>query len=191
MGATATWDMRSWDNGRRKEASIVVMLAALVLVVSGLVLEYALGSTALVLNVLVGLLVVLLLVEAAIHLAKPKAAGAAAAHAAPAGGATTVPAAEGAHLTLKCGQCATVFDVPDTGERPLYHTCPGCGAQGVLNAPHAATEAAPAARAPARAPLRRLKLRCAACQTIFVVEDFGERPLRHACPGCGRKGELK
>lgn len=188
MGATATWDMRTWDNGRRREVSIVVMLAALVLVVSGLVLEYVLGSTTLVLNVLVGILVLLLVVEAAVHLAKPKAQANAYADAAPA--AAPPPAASDVlHLTLKCGQCATVFDVPDTGERPLYHTCPGCGAQGVLNSSGGGVSAtaAPAART----PLRKLKLRCAACQTVFVIEDFGDRPLRHACPGCGRKGELK
>lgn len=189
MSATATWDMRTWDNGRRKEVSIVVMLAAVVLVVSGLVLEFVLGTGQTVLNVLVGILVLLLLVEAAVHLAKPKASAADAGAAAPSPGAAGPVTSEAAHITLKCGQCATVFDVPDTGERPLYHTCPGCGAQGVLGAPAATTEAAPAA--PARTPIRKLKLRCAACQTVFVIEDFGERPLRHACPGCGRKGELK
>ena len=189
MASTATWDVRAWDTTRRKEVSIVVMLAALVVVVSAVVLEFMLGTSDLVLNVLAGVLVLLLVVEAAVHLTAPKAT-AAQAEAAPMSG-TPAPAADVAQLTLKCGQCATVFDVPDTGERPLYHTCPGCGAQGVLNAPEEAPAEAAADAAPARTPLRKLKLRCAACQTVFVVEDFGERPLRHACPGCGRKGELK
>ncbi|MHB8605094.1 MAG: hypothetical protein ACYDCK_07525 [Thermoplasmatota archaeon] len=46
--------------------------------------------------------------------------------------ATPPPATPAGVLTLKCGECGTIFDVNDTGERPLYHTCPGCGTEGVL-----------------------------------------------------------
>lgn len=35
-------------------------------------------------------------------------------------------------LTLRCGACATVFEVADTGERPLVCPCPTCGVEGVL-----------------------------------------------------------
>jgi len=36
-------------------------------------------------------------------------------------------------LTLRCGDCGTIFDVADTGVRPLLHSCPGCGAEGALD----------------------------------------------------------
>ena len=37
-------------------------------------------------------------------------------------------------LHLRCGECGTTFDVPDTGQRPLTHVCPGCGRNGTLSA---------------------------------------------------------
>ena len=37
-------------------------------------------------------------------------------------------------LHLRCGTCGTTFDVPDTGQRPLVHVCPGCGHKGLLSA---------------------------------------------------------
>lgn len=37
-------------------------------------------------------------------------------------------------VTLRCADCGTVFDLEDPGFRPLYHVCPGCGSQGVLEA---------------------------------------------------------
>jgi predicted RNA-binding Zn-ribbon protein involved in translation (DUF1610 family) len=37
-------------------------------------------------------------------------------------------------LHLRCESCGTTFDVPDTGERPLVHVCPGCGRKGILSA---------------------------------------------------------
>lgn len=36
-----------------------------------------------------------------------------------------------------------------------------------------------------------ISLKCPACATKFSVDDTGERPLRAACPGCGRSGRLK
>lgn len=113
-------------------------------------------------------------------------------------------------ITLRCGDCGTVFDIEDTGARPLYHSCPGCGAEGVLK--DAAATAAPApspAPVPPPAPTqtalerppvvspsttpapRRLKLRCGGCKEVFVIEDSGERPLRRPCPYCGRMGEIR
>ncbi len=47
-----------------------------------------------------------------------------------------------------------------------------------------------AAAAPAPEPPKRVKLRCSGCGTVFALEDTGERPLRHRCPGCGKKGKL-
>lgn len=119
------------------------------------------------------------------------------------------PAATSHKLTLRCGDCGTVFDVADDGTRPLYHTCPGCGAEGVLREPtppvapapepepaQPSREDLPLAAAPAAAPSplnapRRLKLRCGGCKEIFVIEDTGERPLRRPCPHCSRMGEIR
>lgn len=182
--------IRAWEPVHRREASMVVLAITVVLVVSGLVLWFMLEDATLLLWVFLALLGVLLLAEGAIHALGPKAARAV--EGPDAGGAAA--AEPSATISLKCGQCGTVFDLADPGTRPLYHTCPGCGAEGVLGAT-AAPEAAPVAPAApvaeARKPLRKLKLRCGACQTVFVVEDFGERPLRHSCPGCGRAGELR
>ncbi len=49
-------------------------------------------------------------------------------------------------LTFTCDVCSTVYDVEDTGERPLEHDCPGCGTMGVLGedeAPDLLVETAP------------------------------------------------
>ncbi|MCA1814454.1 MAG: zinc ribbon domain-containing protein [Halobacteriales archaeon] len=87
-----------------------------------------------------------------------------------------------AQLTLKCSSCGTVFDVMDTGERPLRHTCPGCGVQGELSE-------ADLGPAPAVGPT--ITLKCSSCGTVFDVTDTGARPLQHVCPGCGSEGVLR
>lgn len=33
-------------------------------------------------------------------------------------------------IALRCPRCTNVFNLQDTGERPLRHTCPHCGATG-------------------------------------------------------------
>jgi predicted nucleic acid-binding Zn-ribbon protein len=117
--------------------------------------------------------------------------------------ALEAPRAAAETITLKCGNCGTIFDVTDTGERPLRHVCPGCGSEGVLReedlgpAPAAKPKAAP--RAPARGPaaarptktVKTLKLRCKNCGTVFTPRDTGERPLYHECPGCKATGVLR
>ena len=35
-------------------------------------------------------------------------------------------------LKLRCGSCKSVFQVQDTGERPLRHRCPSCGKLGEI-----------------------------------------------------------
>ena len=42
-----------------------------------------------------------------------------------------------------------------------------------------------------RPPGEELLLRCTACSEVFTVIDTGVRPLRHACPRCGKIGVLK
>lgn len=106
------------------------------------------------------------------------------------------PEAPAEAITLKCGHCGTVFDVTDTGERPLRHTCPGCGSEGVLREEDLGPAPAPAprARGGARAAtktVKTLKLRCKNCSTVFTLRDTGERPLYHECPGCKATGVLR
>ncbi len=38
---------------------------------------------------------------------------------------------------------------------------------------------------------KEILLRCSACRETFTLLDTGERPLRHACPHCGRSGVLR
>jgi DNA-directed RNA polymerase subunit RPC12/RpoP len=187
-------------------------LAALVLV-GALVAYYAfaVASDALYWTLL-GLVVLVLLVEAVLHLlpAGARSARAAVGPGADAGfaptydGSAPAPRPAPRTLTLRCGDCGTVFDLTDTGERPLYHACPGCGAEGVMRdpAPAPAQDEPPEAYAPpaerlasqqAAAPLavKRMKLRCGGCKEVFSIEDTGERPLRRPCPYCARMGEVK
>lgn len=217
MGVEMPANLRRWESEQRRVGSLLVLGVAALALVAALVAYYALGvsSDALYWSLL-ALVVVVLLFEAVLHLLPARA------HAAhPAAG----PALEGGRvptyaqddapeaprapstrtLTLRCGDCGTVFDLTDTGERPLYHACPGCGAEGVMRdpvpepAPAAAPEAyappaeraAQQAHAPAPATVKRMKLRCGGCKEVFSIEDTGERPLRRPCPYCARVGEVK
>lgn len=197
-------DIRTWEAPQRREASLYALAAAVVLMVSAYALKLLLEEeSAIWLTVFAVVLLLILVFMVALHLLAPRApALEAAPDAAPMAGPDSTPYAEPRIVRLKCGNCQTEFDLTDPGTRPLYHTCPGCGAEGVLRgaarpeqaaedlaaATPAATTAAP--EAPAQ-PIRRLKLRCGGCQTVFVVEDFGQRPIRHSCPGCGKQGELR
>lgn len=94
-------------------------------------------------------------------------------------------------LTLRCSSCGTVFDVQDTGERPLRHVCPGCGAEGQLTEQDIGPGSVPSETAAMAPPAEPITLKCGSCGTVFDVQDTGERPLRHVCPGCGAEGELR
>jgi hypothetical protein len=73
---------------------------------------------------------------------RPRAAGSApavpqaAAPAAPAGPAfapTTIPVKHaGRKKLLRCPKCQVIFEVQDTGERPLAIKCTACGATGAI-----------------------------------------------------------
>lgn len=212
MGVEMDGDVRAWGNDQRRVGSLLALLAAVVLLVAAVAVYFLMGTDgAVVFWVLVALVALALLFEVLLMVLRPPAAEAAGAAwtpepqqaAPPAQGETQwAPPAAGPEpapairtLTLRCSDCGTVFDVADTGERPLRHVCPGCGAEGTLRdemlAPAAAPEpvAAPAA-APAPA-VRRLKLRCGGCKEVFTIEDTGERPLRRPCPYCGRTGEVR
>lgn len=212
MGVEMTPKVRAWDNDQRRVGSLVVLGLAAVIVVAALVTWFLAGNVAWLYWTLVVLLVVLLVAEGAMFVLKPAAAAAPEAHGEPhvaygPSGPAAEPQPAGAKmLTLRCGDCSTVFEVTDTGERPLHHVCPGCGAEGILKgesapppmAPVVAPEPAPApadAATPTPAPAaptpRRLKLRCGGCKEVFTIEDTGERPLRRACPHCSRMGEIR
>jgi predicted nucleic acid-binding Zn-ribbon protein len=203
---------------QRRSASLASTIAGAALIGFG-VLVMALGGGQLAMWVIVALLALLLVFQALVVVTGLKqqslSAGAGAgawesAYAPP----SQAPTPVGPSLTLKCSSCGTVFDVTDTGERPLRHACPGCGAKGELTAedlgpsegalappslgePEGPVAEAPKPRAkpkgvkPGAKTVRTLKLRCKNCSTVFTLRDTGERPLYHECPGCKATGVLK
>lgn len=204
-------NVTQWEPAQRRTSSLVVLGIAIAAIAGALSMWLLLDDApGWIYWALVGLLVLVLAFQAVLLFAKPtQRAAPAVAEAAP----EPAPAVEAAApapqaLTLRCGDCGTVFDVTDTGERPLYHACPGCGAEGALRAPEA--EAAPSPYAPPYAPpqpepappaapvaaaapaagVRKLKLRCGGCKEVFSIEDTGERPLKRGCPHCGRMGVI-
>lgn len=219
----------TWNDDQRRLSSYVVLGAAAAMALVAVAMWWFLEATpAWVYWALVVLLALVLAFMAALLFAPVRAAAPAAqpaaepAYAAPAAAAPAAeayapaaPAFEPRVLTLRCGDCGTIFEVTDTGERPLYHTCPGCGAEGALRdepavsapagaeaaaaepmyapepayAPTPAVEAEPAA--PVAPPVKKMKLRCGGCKEVFSIEDTGERPLRRPCPYCARVGEVK
>lgn len=211
-GHPFTTSIGTWQPPERRFGSLLVLGSVATLVVIGLVL-WALSMSELALWLVVLLVLLLLALEVAIVFMAPSNASATTQAPAPASGEVhphqgpaypgsppwtpTPTETEGAPrpeiITLKCGDCGTVFDVEDFGVRPLRHTCPGCGAEGVLRG-ESRGPVAPSvpASAPAHAiPAKRLKLRCGGCGQVFVLEDPGTRPLRGNCPNCGRLGEIK
>lgn len=203
-----------WNDDERRIGSYAVLGATVAVVLGALAAWwFASGTPAWVYWALVGLLALVLLFMLALLFATPRASAVAAPGStpmpeAPAPEATpfappAAPAYEPRVLTLRCGDCGTIFDVTDTGERPLYHTCPGCGAEGALRdpveappaeaTPEPAAPIAPApapAEAPPQSAIKKIKLRCGGCKEVFSIEDSGERPLRRACPHCGRVGQI-
>lgn len=201
-------NVMTWETEQRRVGTYAALGVAAVLAIVGVALWWFVPAAgAWVYWTFVGLLVLVLAFQAALLFLNPRAA--AEAEAAPQAEAEAIapleaPAAPQT-LTLRCGDCATVFDVTDTGARPLLHTCPGCGAEGALHAPEAAEPspyappadalppsayAAPAVEAPAPVAVKKLKLRCGGCKEVFVIEDSGERPLKRPCPHCGRTGVI-
>lgn len=220
MGAEMTGNVRTWGGAQRRVGSILAITASIVILLAGVIAYVIAGDIPWLYWTLAGILalilvfvIVLLFVNAEADDEQNEALTASRA-AAPAGEypeeapeLDSRPPPSGPKLTLRCGDCGTVFDIPDDGTRPLYHSCPGCGAEGVLRentpAPPTPTPAPaapidtgnlPAAPAAAPSPLnapRRLKLRCGGCKEVFVIEDTGERPLRRPCPHCSRMGEIR
>lgn len=213
-------NMMAWEPEQRRVGSFVSLGLAVALVLGGLAVWWFVAAPAAwIYWALVGALALVLVFMLVLLFAQPRARAAAAeatpapaTEAAPVVAPLQAPAAfEPRVLTLRCGDCGTIFDVNDTGERPLYHTCPGCAAEGALRDPVEAAPAAPAepeavpppsmAYAPPAEPtsaspaapaaaVKKLKLRCGGCKEVFSIEDTGERPLKRACPHCGRIGKI-
>lgn len=226
-------DVRRWDPETRRNASLIVLaLGGLFLVGALLFFGIAAASSGWFLWITIAVLVILLLVQLAIVAtgiateeqsgpewlrAEPAAAGAATAET---GGAEPEPEPEGPdvgyapdQIDLRCPECAEMFTVDDTGERPLHTECPHCGAEGHVDLDEPAgdthdherdhehdDESEPVGigglpeedEEPAEeAGGEPIALQCPACDTQFEVEDTGERPLEATCPGCGRGGTLK
>lgn len=192
MNLMAT-DLRHWEPSQRRRVSLTILVGTIaVLGVAVVISLLAPDGAQLVLLALTLAVIVLLVVELLVFatgLSEPAPGNISGTESIP-------PRPAGWELiTLKCGNCGTIFDVEDTGVRPLHHTCPGCGAEGVLREEERGPPASPArerAPEPARpASEKQLRLRCKACATIFKIADTGERPLRHRCPGCGAAGIVR
>lgn len=217
---TTNVNFLTWNDDERRTSSIVVLGTAIAAVLVGVALWWFLATTpAWVYWALVGVLALVLIFMAALLFVPARTAApametpqeqATTDGATQAGAPAPAPAFEPRVLTLRCGDCGTIFDVTDTGERPLYHTCPGCGAEGALRdepaaaaappAPEMAPEESPVEVTPPRpamveadvppVPVKKMKLRCGGCKEVFTIEDSGERPLKRACPHCGRMGQI-
>lgn len=218
-------DMRTWEPQTRYYASMGVLMGAAALLLLGLIFYFAApGSANLVMTIAVVGLILLALFEAAVittgiatedrvgptWLQGPAPAGSAAQRQAPAEPSPEPePREEVVEIDLKCPECAQLFTVEDTGERPLEISCPNCGAHGHVDVPEDAGQ--PQAPEPeptygggqttslADEPLEDepapehevISLKCPACGTQFEVEDTGQRPLQATCPGCGKGGKLR
>ena len=77
---------------------------------------------------------------------------------------------------VTCSNCKTIFNITDTGVRPLKYTCPNCGMEGVL-------------RGKKVEGIKRT-ITCDSCQNNFEVIDTGEKPLRYVCPVCHYEGAI-
>lgn len=212
-----TVNVAAWSPEQRRMSSFVVLGLAVAFAAGGLaVWWFAAATPQWVYWALVALLVLVLAFMAALLFLNPRDKAMPAPETAPeappaeAMGAqmadpSPAPVPEVRILTLRCGDCGTIFELTDSGERPLYHTCPGCGAEGALRDEPAVEAAAPEMpsaymppqpdavdlKAPvAPAPVKKLKLRCGGCKEVFSIEDTGERPLKRACPHCGRIGKI-
>lgn len=125
-------------------------------------------------------------------------------------------AAQANQLQVNCANCSRVYAVADSGERPLYHTCPHCGYTDqtggnpeMTTPPNAEPipEPTPGAAVAAEADQswqpqvvereeggerkKYLVLKCGNCFTNFEVNYSTDRPLYTTCSNCGRKGVLR
>ncbi|HET6403340.1 MAG TPA: hypothetical protein VFH78_01730, partial [Candidatus Thermoplasmatota archaeon] len=129
----------TWNNEQRRLSSYVVLGAAVAVALAGVALWWFLATTpAWVYWALVALLALVLAFMAVLLFVPARAAAPAMetpVHDAPApdtlpdapaeaGGDAPAPAPafEPRVLTLRCGDCGTIFELTDSGERPLYHT---------------------------------------------------------------------
>ncbi|MEA3199668.1 MAG: hypothetical protein QOE90_1096 [Thermoplasmata archaeon] len=202
MGVELEGNPRDWGNAQRRVGSLIALGVAVAFLVAALV-AYVLSSPSWVYWAFVVVVVLALLFEVALLALQPSRARPMAVAPQPqpqpqpepqaswAPPPAPEPAPQGVRtLTLRCSDCGTVFDIQDTGERPLRHVCPGCGAEGTLR-DEAEPEPQPEPQPPAAPAVKKLKLRCGGCKEVFVIEDTGERPLRRPCPYCGRTGEVR
>lgn len=122
-----------------------------------------------------------------------------------------------AELQVTCANCSRAYAVADSGERPLYHTCPHCGYTDQTGGNPEANTPPDAEPIPEPTPApdvvstssseagqpeviereeggrrkRFLVLKCGSCFTNFEVPYSTGRPLYTTCSNCGRKGVLR
>ncbi|MBI2077590.1 MAG: hypothetical protein HYT80_04350 [Euryarchaeota archaeon] len=111
------------------------------------------------------------------------------------GGPAPAPPTGTSVVRIDCTNCHQLYEIDDTGERPLFHTCPHCGFVAEMGGePTAASAPAPSAPVPSATATTDEKgpmvIRCGNCQTNFEVPFTTERPLVTVCTNCGRRGIL-
>ena len=159
---------------RRRRARILAGLGILALLLAGGAVYAYFAPEASWLSWVLGLSAALLAVSTAVAVLAPRSTGAwSHARSIP---DDDVPITEELRLTLECAHCHGTFDVADPGVRPLEHSCPHCGAQGILPE---ATPFDPITR------VRLVEVACPRCGAHASVSDTGHRPLMNRCAMCG------
>lgn len=99
-------------------------------------------------------------------------------------------------IDVTCANCARSYVVTDTGDRPLYHSCPYCGHSDAYDETPEVVEAEPEEELvpgtirETPEGERELILRCSDCRHVFPTAYTDDRPLYAYCPNCGKKGVL-
>jgi phage FluMu protein Com len=201
MGADAlVTRLKGWDNVDRRDWAIRGLIAAVAVFVLGAIGAAGLGregGTAVLVATILEIVVLLFLVALVYFgVMNERAAPRTSVHeAAATATASGPPPVASSVITLRCGTCDTMFDVEDTGSRPLKHVCPGCGTEGEVTSEMLSeipTSAGVAAEGePHEKTVKRLRVRCKSCATVFTLQDDGTRPLKQPCPGCKTMTVLK
>lgn len=174
----APWDLRAWRPSARRAWSLGILACALVVLVLAILLwmvsptQYAAARWTLIAGV-----VVLLLLQAVIVVTGILGDRAPAPHV---GHGPSAP--EGAVHPIREHaaplETSPVEEVTGWDDTPLEQE---------LDAETATVDTEEAASAGGQ----ELTLRCGGCGDLFTFLDPGTRPLRRACPHCGREGELQ
>lgn len=178
-GKAAVWDLRAWRPSDRRLWSLGILAVAVVLFLMAALLwvlspkQYASARW-----ILVALAGALLALEAAIVLTGILAERAPATPHVGHGPAAPEPVHAPAPEPAAAEEPEPAFGVaPEASAEDAWAAVP-------------TEDAVPTETAAAPAVTERT-LRCGGCRNLFTFHDTGVRPLRQACPHCGREGELR